>query len=285
MGSFDEDRGERGEYECLNAGCRGDRYFEAAPEWWFEERGLDYPANCDDCREWIGEQKAMGPIAARCRHCGYTWPIEAAFRIMFHRNEGNWDDHWEKSRTVQMCHRCSEVPTRRRHLARRFVEKKCRDPEKRRRLREKLRKQDADEEGLVASVLGQTAGACTRSYEVPANAMYYHSLRTHPSEAARHGATQLEHIMKATHRWSSKLGTNDSGTILRLAAGAAKSTSERVRQYVDTRTSKVIKYDAGQRLVVIIAGDSASPTGNRIETAYPVKASYVLDKLDQGRWR
>src|SRR3989344_957866 len=277
---YDEDEDDTQEYECQNKGCVGDRIFEAAPEEWFEDHGMDPPKNCPTCREWNADQKNIGPIVATCQFCAFTWPYEATYRIIYHKKTGNWDEYWSQNEELQICHRCMEMPFRRRKLRERGAER-----DRRKRTPKEKRARNAQEpknwkELLLKLMEERGLGHEPQRFNVPDSMVYYEGVKTPADRVDAHGENQLTHILKSDHAWAEKLGTEDPYTVLSLAYHIAVSSESHVLQFTDLRNKKVIKYDPDQEVVVIIQGDKKSPTGNRIETTHPKTPKGVYNKLD-----
>jgi hypothetical protein len=286
----DEDDDRSQEYECINVGCaHGEGWtFEAAPEEWYEERGLSTPKNCPDCKAWIAAAKETGAIHAECRFCNYSWSIEATYRIMFHRNTGNWDDYWADNRDKLLCRRCEDYPSRRRQLMYRDAEKKARLTGTANDERAKQKKTESEAEkhstNLRNRLRGQEINAPKR-YDVPTYAEYYRAIPTPEKAVKDHGPNQLTHIMKPGHGWLEKIGTESPETVLNLAHRISNSTADHVLQFTDARMGYTIKYDTSQRICVVIRGDKTSPTRNRLVTVFPKEPEAVFNKVDAGLWR
>ncbi len=285
--SYDDDDDEYEEYECVNVGCMGERTFLDHPEEWYENRQWETPKNCYECREWIKAQLEIGPIVAVCQFCGFHWPIYANLRIRHHRITSNWDAYWQENESLQICYRCAEFPTRRHRLMRIAAERKSRDPAQRKTVRDILEEDDRVTSKEASDILTGSAGRAPLSYLVPAEALYYHGVKTWSDRTDRHGETQLTHIMKDEHKWGKEFGTNDPGTVLTLGAHIARSTEPHIREFVDPGdVGKVFKYDTQQRVLVIIVSDESSPTGNRLETVFPKSPKNVLaGKIRTGDWK
>ena len=294
----DDDDDDSQEYECQNVGCAGDRIFEAAPEEWFEDNDMDLPKNCQICRDWNADQKRIGPIAAKCRFCGYTWQIEATYRIIYHKKVGNWDAYWTENETLQICRRCMEIPFRRRMLRERVAasrlrkpyypdgqnqvggkkqaphEREPRVPDERHSRRQELLKY-VEEHGL---------GKDPKQFDVPDSMVFYQGVKTPALKAADHGDNQLTHILKKDHKWADKLGSEDPHTLLALARHIAISTEAHVLQFTDQRSHLIVKYDLNQEVAVIIREAAWSPTGFLTHTTFPKLPKAVLSKLENGYW-
>lgn len=281
--SYDDDDDSQ-EYECQNVGCVGDKIFEAAPEEWFEDNGMDTPKNCQVCREWNTEQKHLGPVMAKCQFCAFTWPIEASWRIIYHKKTGNWDEYWSKNEQLQICRRCMEMPFRRRKLRERKAERELPKRTPKEKKEREAREPKNWKELLLELMETRSLGHEPQRFNVPDSMAYYEGVKTPADRVDEHGENQLTHILKSDHAWTNKLGTEDPYTILSLAYHIAVSSESHVLQFTDLRNQKVIKYDPDQEVVVIIQRDRTSPTWNRIETAHPRRPKSVYYKLDTGKW-
>lgn len=262
------------EYECQNAGCESDSVFEAAPESWFDDRGLDLPRNCEDCKDWIEEQKEIGPVVAVCKYCKHRHTIEASYRIMYHKNDGNWDVYWENGGKNAMCYRCEEDPLRRRGLrewrAQKRYERGEVDPE------EELKEQEA----LQWFKDNPTP---VPVFHVPVQAKFYESVKNTGHRAVKHGENQLQHIMKLGHKWQERLSLSDPEDIPRVLSKIAQSNNPAIRTYKSGFC--IVKYDLDTGIAVLIKGEPSSPTENGIETGYCARARDVQRKVADGKWK
>lgn len=245
--------GERQEYECRNAGCDGERVFEDAPEEWFIAKGLSTPASCPECRAWKKAQEKIGAVELHCSGCGETWPVEAKYRISFHKSEGSWDLHAaEIEAGRKVCGRCERQPWRReRSLQKRWESEYERKPRK---------DEDRDATGLALErgILGAT------SIGVPEDIAYYVALANHGHQA-KHGTNELEHIMKRGHGLERFFGTEDREVILSELVRFAASDSPDLIQCHDGHR-ELIKADPSSGLVVMFRPDRKGSW--RIRTAY-----------------
>lgn len=287
---YDDERGDRSqEYECMNVGCEhGEGWtFEAAPEEWFEERRLSAPKNCPDCKEWIYNAKGIGAIHAMCCFCSYSWSIEATYRIMFHRNTGNWDEYWSDNKDRLLCRRCEEFPSRRRQLMYRDAEKKARKTGTLKKRRAEKEATEFEAKNYNAELFHRLHGKeinTPKRYDVPTYAEYYRAIPTPDKFVKDHGPNQLTHIMKSDHKWLEKIGTVSPETVLNIAHRISNSTEGHVLQFTDAKTGYTIKYDTTQRVCVVIRCDKTPPTRNRLVTVFPKDPEAVFKKLGQKEW-
>lgn len=283
--SDDEQEDRSQEYECVNAGCTSDeRTFEAAPEDWFADRGLDTPKNCESCREWIEEQKDIGSITATCHFCGYVRVITASYRISYHRNYGNWDEHWDREKDFQICRLCTEFPGRRHKLIYLKAKKQYKEhPEMLRQADEDYLARADGQRLLMEHLRTNGIRSTPKRFDVPESMLFYRGIPTPPELVYKDGENQLTHILQERHEWLQKFGTENPGTILNVAHRIAVSTEQHLLQFA-SKNGKVAKYDPKQEVVVIIRSSSESPTGNLIVTAFPADPEYVRDQLNEHRW-
>jgi len=265
-------------YPCRNAGCEGVSPFKAAAESWFRQRGLNLPSNCFTCKEWMAEQKEIGPIMAKCQYCGVQWPVQATYRIHYHRNVGIWEDYWEMNQDAQMCRLCRENPHRRLKLRIRNAERRAKGVGEKQRLRYQKEKH----ERFCRNLDGSPQGRNVQRIDVPSALIYYKNIPTKPGREEEHGPNQLTHILKPEHGWRDKFGTEDPDTILNLASGIARSCESHIRQYTQ-EDGKVIKYDMRQNIVVILLQEETTSKW-RIETSFPGDPNTIKNKIEKGRW-
>lgn len=271
-------------YECQNAGCISERLFSAAPKSWFEEKGLTPPKNCPECRGWNEAQKNMGPIMGTCHFCRYIWPIQASYRIIYHKTVGNWDEYWKANAEMQICRRCEEFPGRRRKLSYLDARKKYREnPEKLDVIMRDRVREHQDKDQLLVYLKDNCLYAPSSRYAVPDSALFYAGIATPAHLIERHGKNQLEHILKQNHQWLEKLGTQDPHSVLSIGHRIAVSTEPHIKQFTDGKL--IVKYDTEQRTAVFIRRSSESPTGFLIHTAFQKEPQAVLKKIKTGEWQ
>jgi hypothetical protein len=269
------------DYECQNEGCeygKGHK-FRAASEDWFEERGLDTPRNCPECRRWFEEQEEIGPITATCHLCGYTWPIHFAYRIIYHKRIGNWDDYWLENESSMICRKCEEFPSRRRKLMSRKAERGARNTGKEERAKKRQGKttyENIEVEKELFKIARKKGIRPVHRYNVPKDPAYYASIKE------KSGRTALDHIMKAGHEWTAKIGTETPYSVLNIAHRIATSTESHILEF--KVGNRVMKYDTHQHVCVMIIGDKNSLTKNRIFTAYSKELDDVKEKIEGKDW-
>lgn len=285
MSYDDDDEDRKQEYECQNAGCIGDRTFKAAPEEWFKENDLTPPKNCPTCRAWNDKQKEIGPVVATCQFCKYIWPIEATYRIIYHKNVGNWDQYWSEQKDFQICRRCEEMPFQRRKLRERLAESKLRNrtPEDN---RQRVQVEQKDWRELLFTIVNELGLEATpERIDVPDAMSFYRDVKTSECKVSDHGENQLTHILKDDHKWSGKLGSEDPYTVLTLARSIAISTEGHVLQFKDRFSKLIVKYDADQEVAVVIRESDRSPTGFLTHTTFPKTIKQAHKKVKYGKWK
>jgi hypothetical protein len=85
-------------YECQCKGHEGgSRTFFAAPPEWYQNKGINTPRNCPDCRKWINAQADEMVICA----CSTKFRISAKAKINQFKKVGPYEP-------VTECHSCQE---------------------------------------------------------------------------------------------------------------------------------------------------------------------------------
>lgn len=258
---------EQHEYSCHAPSCH--EVFFKAPPAWFEGRGMSEPKFCDTCRSWFRLQESIGITTVICIACGHGWSAPPEYRISYYKRIGDWDvDH-----ETLLCKRCENDPSwrfrQRERLATARLKKMTQHIDV-----ELVENQFGDDVDGALELIETKKVRSTNSFEVPTDIEFYEQTKNF-GRRAKHGANQLEHIMKRQHQWKEKLGMEDPKLIIPLAAEIAGKTSEHIAEMRGSN-GNILKCDARSGLVVIIKPDAASETGHSIETAYMTKGRVDL---------
>lgn len=227
MGSASWDDDDEGDgqqtYACNSAGHVGhDRDFEAAPEEWYEEKGLSPPRHCPDCRDWIREQEDAGDVTITCAECHVEFVVSANRRISHHKGTGPWV-------YPRYCDGCEHDSGRRNRRAR---------DDAKRRYKELRRK------GQPAPRQPEYAGLePAEPLEIPDTLDHYLSTSVFTDGRSM---TTMDHIMR--HPEFAHVSREH---VLHLMLSLAASTSSSVRQVVG-RKGRINKGDKSTGYVLIV---------------------------------
>ena len=263
-------------YECKCRGCYSGNQFEDRHPSFFRK---GTPTICKNCRDWLGEQRAVGPIAVRCEFCGDQCTIEVNERQFYHFKKGSWDD----AENSAICARCRKelqsLPGRVRCTLRGgFVKmRSC-------FLLDSSQVADVRGEidGMLADAEGRGLQAEPSAYDVPSDRQFYFRLVEKKNGDRRH-KNALDHICDSRHAFID-IGLNCADQQLEAAADLAERTDELVVE-VHQPGGTVAKYDGVSGLCVILCPCDWSPSGWRILTAYAAvnKARALLGICSFGR--
>ncbi len=254
------------EYECQNQGCETFE-FEGADEEWYWDHGMDTPRNCPDCREWKKEQEDE---VFTCSVCGNKRFVSRGVKIMYHKNEGVWED-------PEWCLPCERDPDRRK----RFSEGDGDKDEYGRRQRQPGQEKKRKEERLQPKITDSVEEALDYMYgnmytnvtpiRIPDTADGFREFRD-PVDGDR-----LRHLDRRHSSDFARKGYSIDTAILHLAGLAASDDPAIVAEFQDK--SYVVKYDKENEVVGIVEPDAEMPI-----TGFPKPPSAVAGKIRARDW-
>lgn len=272
---------------CQNASCGKEFTFSGGEQKFYQERGLNEPALCRECRQ---ERNATQDYSLTCEACGFERTLRREYIISYRRNQGPWIP-------PTLCKMCEENPER--AEAHRAMT----------RGKEKLNQflqgqQEAPFQYLLDDRTGirgfpQYLRTITKWYSEPAEDIQEAFLQ---DVSWSTGLTQMDvladptvyqtlsggkdHLNRLNHIMEHFEG-QDSYNVLDTLQDIAESTdTNQVVEFKDRKSDNFIKFDINSKTVLVLDEYQSPPPDFMIITAYQASNGfgYILNKINSGLW-